>query len=365
MSAIFGLDFGTSNSALSVNMNGQVKMLDIDPSGPVQKTLKSILYFYKEEMEKKEVYTGYEAVEKYIENGAEGRYLQSIKTFLPDESFENTEIDRTSYTLEELIAYIIKTVKNRGEKLLNMEIQDVVMGRPVIFSDDEEKDALAESRLLNATKMAGFKNIQFQLEPIAAALSYENSLQTDREVKILVGDFGAGTSDFTVFKTARRKDRLSDRKEDILSVGGVYIGGDTFDSGIMWNKICHYYGKEVKAKSLMSSNVFGLSPIILHKLKHWHLIPQLRSSQTMKTIKEFKYLAAGKDKQTIENLQDLIESNYGYMLFRAIEKAKCTLSASDLTKIQFQEGRLIIPTLRHHQKRRLASRLRGCRDRGK
>lgn len=343
MSAIFGLDFGTSNTALSVNIDGHVKMLDIDPYSPIQKTLKSILYFFKEEMEKKEVYTGYEAVDKYVENGAEGRYLQSIKTFLPDVSFENTEIYRTYYTLEELIALILRTVKDRGEKLLNEEIDDVVIGRPVVFSDDEEKDALAESRLLKSAKLAGFKNIDFQLEPIAAALSYENSLQTDREVKILVGDFGAGTSDFTVFKTSRQRDRMSDRKEDILSVGGVYVGGDSFDSAIMWNKVCPHYGKGVKAKSsLMSDNLFGLSPLVLHKLKHWHLIPQLRSAQTMKTIKEFKYLAAKKDQKVIENLLDLIELNYGYMLFRAIEKAKCSLSVSDLTTIIYREGNVLI-----------------------
>lgn len=341
MSAIFGLDFGTSNTALSVNIDGHVKMLGIDPSSPIPNTLKSILYFYKEDMEK-EVFTGYEAVVEYIENGAEGRYLQSIKTFLPDTSFDKTEIYRTNYTLEDLIAFIIKTVKNRGEKLINTEIEDVVLGRPVIFSDDNEKDAIAESRLLKAAQLAGFKNIHFQLEPIAAALSYENSLQTDREMKILVGDFGAGTSDFTVFKTSRHNDRMANRKKDILSVGGVYVGGDSFDSSIMWNKVCQYFGKGVKAKSVMSENLLGLSPLVLNKLKHWHLIPQLRLPQTMMLIEEFKYLAAQKDKQVIENLLDLIELNYGYMLFREIEKAKCSLSVNDLTTILFRESNLLI-----------------------
>ena len=341
MSAIFGLDFGTSNTALSVNMDGHVKMLDIDPSNPVQKTLKSILYFYKDDMVK-EVYTGYQAVEKYVEYCAEGRYIQSIKSFLPDKSFEKTEIYRTYYTLEELIACIIKTVKDRGEKLLNREIHDVVIGRPVVFSDDDERDQRAESRLLKAAELAGFRNIYFQLEPIAAALSYENSLQSEKEVKILVADFGAGTSDFTIFKTSSKSQRRLDRKQDILSVGGVYVGGDSFDSSIMWNKICGYYGKGVKAKSLMSDNYQGISPLVLEKLKHWHLIPQLRTPKTIRYIEEFKYLADAKDKKLIENLQNLIELNYGYMLFRAIEKAKCSLSGSDLAAIIYSQDNLLI-----------------------
>ncbi len=327
MSAIFGIDFGTSNSALSVNIDGEVKMLDVDRENPISNSLKSILYFSKEDGQTRS-YVGYEGVKKYIENEAEGRYMQSIKTFLPDMSFDKTSIYGKRYTLEELISIFLKVMKQKGEKIIKQEVSDLVLGRPVIFSEDKQRDQIAQERLTRAAKIAGFNNISFQLEPIAAALSYENSLGTKKEQIVLVGDFGAGSSDFTIHKTGRH---------DILSVGGVYIGGDVFDSRIMREKVADYYGKNVKAKSMFSDNYFGLSPLVIRKLMKWHLIPQLRLPKTLDNIKELKVTAKFQDKKLLQNLENLIASNYGYLLFQAIEKTKCELSKKDEARIYFND----------------------------
>ena len=342
MSAIFGLDFGTSNSAISANIDGEVKLINVDKNNPIQMSLKSVLYFYKEG-EKRESYVGYEAVQKYIENEAEGRYMQSINSLLPDKTFQGTEIFYKDYTLEELISLILRTMKERAENQIKKEIVDVVLGRPVVFSEDKQKDNLAQKRLTDAAKLAGFKSIYFQLEPIAAAFSYEDTLSHGQEKKILVGDFGAGTSDFTVIKVKKRSKTKSDRKNDILSTNGVYIGGDIFDSEIMWEKICKYYGKDVKVKSMMSDYRFGLSSMIIGNLKRWHLIPQLKMPSKLQSIKEVKYLSSSQsDKKLIENLENLINYNYGYMLFQAIEKAKCELSNTDLSYINFNDYNILI-----------------------
>ena len=103
MSAIFGIDFGTSNSALSVNINGKVRLLDVDPENPISNSLKSILYFLKDDG-RTSSFVGYQGVKKYIENEADGRYMQSIKTFLPDTGFEKTSVYGKFYTLEQLIS---------------------------------------------------------------------------------------------------------------------------------------------------------------------------------------------------------------------------------------------------------------------
>ena len=342
MSAIFGLDFGTSNSAISANINGEVQLINVDKNNPIQMSLKSVLYFY-EEGTKRESYVGHEAVQKYIENEAEGRYMQSIKSFLTDQNFQHTEIFCKYYTLEKLISLILRTMKERAENQLKREIVDVVLGRPVVFSEDVEKDNLAQKRLTDAAKLAGFKNIYFQLEPIAAAFSYENTLSLGQEKKILVGDFGAGTSDFTVIKVENRSRIKSDRKDDILSTDGVYIGGDIFDSEIMWEKICKYYGKDVKVKSMMSNNLFGLSPMIIGNLRRWHLIPQLRLPSKLRSIKEYKFLSSSQsDKQLFKNLENLINYNYGYLLFQAVEKAKFELSDTDSSCISFNDYNILI-----------------------
>ena len=336
MGNYFGLDFGTSNSAIAAIMNNEIRLLDIDRHNPIQNSLKSVLYFIKEGRKRK-AYVGYEAVKEYIATGGEGRCLQSIKTFLPDSSFTETEILYKTYTLEELIAFILRTMKERGEQAIQSTVDHVVLGRPVLFSEDPTKDKLAEDRLRTAAEAAGFKNIVFQLEPIAAALSFEKSLNTDDEKLVLVGDFGGGTSDFTIMKACRKHTVKQDRSDDILAVGGIYIGGDLFDSEIMWEKVCPYYGKNVRVNSPMGDYRFGLSTITLAKLKRWHLIPHLKSLQTMKNIREIKYLAPPRDRSAIENLEKLINENYGYLLFQAIEKAKCDLSDHDQTDIRFSD----------------------------
>jgi hypothetical chaperone protein len=336
MKTAFGLDFGTSNSALAANRNGQVALLDIDVHNPLKRSLKSVLYFIKEGVERK-AFVGHEAIKEYIATGGEGRYLQSIKTFLPERSFERTDIFNRNYTLEELIAIILGSMKERGEKIVGASVEDVVLGRPVAFSEDPHIDKLAEERLKSAARLAGFKNIEFQLEPIAAALAFESTLPNDAEKLLLVGDFGGGTSDFTILKTSRKYSQKSDRSGDILAVGGLYVGGDLFDSDIMWEKICKYYGKAVTVKSMLSDYEYGLSTPIIAKLKRWHLIPHLRSARDLQEIRELKAVAAFWDKVLIQNLEDLIQRNYGYLLFQSIEKAKCELSNRYETKIRFGE----------------------------
>ena len=319
MRTVFGLDFGTTNSALSVSSQGNTEVIDIDPHNPTEKTMRSVIFFGQD----KGVYLGQEAIVQYIEQGGDGRFLQSIKSFLPSTLFEYTSINGKRYELEEVIAIILKTIKKRGEDFLGREVTDVVMGRPVIFSEDSYKDHLAEGRLKRAAEIAGFKNIAFQMEPVAAALTFEHSLGKGREKVVLIGDFGGGTSDFTVIKLTGGKSGLPDRAGDILSLGGVSIAGDAFDSRLMWEKIAKYFGRNVRYKSMTDQWLDMPSPITF-KLINWHLIPQLRKNSIREALRHIKMTAD--DAAAIGNLENLIEDNNGFMLFQAIEKAKIELS---------------------------------------
>ena len=329
---IFGIDFGTTNSALAVNVDGKVTVVNVDPFNTKGSTLKSVLYFDPEE---KKFSVGQEAIDNYIENDAYGRFIQSIKAFLPDRSFHSTEIHGKYYELDDLIAIILRKIKSEGEKYVGASVDRMVLGRPVFFSEDKDKDHFAEERLKSAARKAGFKHIHMQYEPIAAALSYESRLSSGEEKLVLIGDFGGGTSDFTIMKVKGGKQNTeNDSRKNILSLNGVYIGGDTFDSQIMREKIAVYFGKDVHIKAFMDDYWVGFPKILIRKLCKWHLIPQLRLPKTLQSIREMR-LRADKP-ELLDNLINLIEDNYGYMLFQAIEKNKIGLSTLDESKIIFE-----------------------------
>ena len=124
---VFGIDFGTTNSALSVYRNGGVEMVIIDDTingDQVSELMRSVLYFSEE----KEIFTGSEAIRQYVDDGAEGRFMQSIKTFLPNRSFQNTEIFGARYGIDDLVAIILKKLKARGEAHVGCSVDSVVLG---------------------------------------------------------------------------------------------------------------------------------------------------------------------------------------------------------------------------------------------
>jgi hypothetical chaperone protein len=219
-------------------------------------------------------------------------------------------------------------------------VDSVVLGRPVVFSEDPEKDSLAQTRLETAARKAGFRKIWFQFEPVAAALAYEESLPAGAEKIVLIGDFGGGTSDFTVIRVKGGAFARGDRRGDVLSLGGVYIAGDKFDSQIMWDKVAKYFGRGVKYKGMGKEDLFDIPHSIIHTLCQWHRIPLLRARKTREQIRLIKNSAT--DRMAIEHLEHLISDNYGFFLFQSIERAKCELSHGELTDIRFDERGLSI-----------------------
>ena len=325
-----GLDFGTTNSTLAINKAGRVEMVSLEPSTPSDQTMRSVLYFG----DTKGTYVGQEAILEYLRDGAQGRFLQSIKSFLPDRTFDITHIRGDSYQLDDLIAVLLRVIKKKGELSVGQEISSVTIGRPVIFSEDTATDRLAESRLRSAAEKAGFKCVRFQFEPIAAGLAFESTLEEGEEKKVLVGDFGGGTSDFTVIRLRGGGNPVRDRKSDILSLQGVYIGGDGFDSRIMWNQITPYYGRGSRFKG--AHQWLDVPTRIFSTLCSWHLIPRLRNKRDREDIRQIRINA--EDQPPILRLEDLIDRNYGFKLFQAIEKAKLRLSQEESAIIEFSEG---------------------------
>jgi hypothetical chaperone protein len=333
---VFGIDFGTTNSALSIYKNGTVEVVAVDDNEAVGTLMRSVLYFSEEN----DIFAGEEAIRQYVEEGAAGRFMQSIKTFLPNTNFHYTEIFGKRYAIDDLVAIILRQLKARGEAHVGCQVDSVVLGRPVLFSTDVTKDAVAEQRLRDAACKAGFKNIWFQYEPVAAALTYEESLPAGEERIVFIGDFGGGTSDFSVIRVQGGAFNRSDRRSDVLALGGVYVAGDKFDSQVMWERVAHYFGREVRYQTMGKDEWLPIPKNIIRTLCQWHRIPMLRARKTRELIRVIKQNCD--DRQAIQHLENIIEDNFGFFLFQSIESAKCELSSVDSATIRFTEGDLSI-----------------------
>lgn len=331
MAKVFGLDFGTTNSALALGDGGISTVLSIDKTSPTPTMLRSILYF----SENKKAYVGHQAIAQYLEEGATGRLLQSAKSLLASRGFQSTSVGRKRFTLEVIISIILRAARERGEEIVKDAIDTVVLGRPAMFSEDPELDRLAENRLREAALLSGFKFVHFEYEPVAAALTYEETLESGREVIALIGDFGGGTSDFTIMKLGGS--RSGNRNRDVLAMSGVYIGGDTFDSRLVWHRITPYFGINARYRS-MTEQWLEVPKHLFRMLCRWHLIPHLRNE--LSGIREMR--ARSDDPTSLSRLENIVEDNYGFLLFQAIETAKVALSKRASSRISFSERNLVI-----------------------
>lgn len=330
----YGFDFGTSNCSIALNDADKVQVLPIEIDA--SPTVASILYF---PTTKRDHYIGQQAVQQYIEHKMHGRFMQSLKSLLPDESFDGTFISGSSWrTLEQLIALVMSEIRRRADQYCGQEITTVVLGRPARFSVDSAIDTLAEGRLIAAAHAAGFKEVYLQLEPIAAAFHYESIIADDQTV--LVADFGGGTTDFTIMKLSPSRRNSSDRMGDILASGGVYAGGDKFDSAIMKHGIMRYFGSESSYQFRDSTSrdvsMMPMPKSIIDHLMEWQHHVRLKSKKNQ--IFLLRILKDSDDPQAIQRLQALVDDNLGYALFQEIEKAKFELSTGGQGIVRYSHG---------------------------
>lgn len=326
-----GIDFGTANSAAALpaaGPGGKARILSIDPEGDDPRLLRSVLFFPGEGTE---TLVGSEAVRRYLEEG-EGRFLQSMKSFLPSTSFQRTEIRRRSYKLEELLSILLRRMRLQVEAEAGGPVTRVVFGRPAVFSPEPAQDRLAQERLAVAAELAGFPPPIFLIEPIAAALAYEEGL--DREELVLVGDLGAGTSDFTLMRLGPERRATLDRREDVVASYGVHVAGDRFDAAIVEHKLLRRFGAGATYKP--ERRRIPLPAWLPRKLLAWHELSMLREKSTLEFLRKAQLSAD--DAPAVGNLIQLVEENLAYQLYRAVEAAKRELGDSDRATISFHEG---------------------------
>jgi len=325
---IYGIDFGTTNSALAILDTGTNEIVRMF-------TTPSLLFFPENQNTKGGIVysVGQEAVQRYVESRMQGRFMKSIKRVLPNKSFHDTKISGKKFRAEDLVAMILLFLKKQADEFLGEDIRVAVIGRPVVFDENPEKDQLAQDRLSKAARLAGFETFYFQMEPIGAAFTYERQIQ--KKELVLVGDFGGGTSDFSIMQLNPAAIHNSDRSKDMVAKGGIYIGGDSFDSDIMWHRGTPHFGRGVK-EQFEPGKWLDVPLSYFTNICSWEKMNFLDTIKWRESIRK-SYVFSGQDYR-IKNLQILVEKNLGYLLFKQVEQAKFGLTAGDLAAFTFEES---------------------------
>ncbi len=346
-----GLDFGTTNSSAAIYDGKRVRMLNLDPVNSAPAIMRSTLFIAREGVP----FIGREAINRYTEGNvgreieyewryigetevtladfgtvmqslyavvdanAPGRLFQSLKSHLRDSSFSGTDVFGVRYTLETLIALVLRMILQRVEQELGAQITGMVLGRPVHYSTDARLDALAIERMRKAGAEAGLPPFTFLPEPTAAALSYAASVQ--HEQRVLVFDFGGGTLDVTVMVVDPHGRR------EVLATDGVPIGGDLMDRRVVMGKLLPHFG----AGATLGPRKMPLPAVLLEHLGEWQSIVDLTQPRYLEIIDEAIRTSDKPDE--LGALRTLVRQNYGLPLYEEVERAKVRLSDTPTTTI--------------------------------
>jgi hypothetical chaperone protein len=338
MPAAIGIDFGTTNSSIAhASGAGEVALAQFPYLGELTAAYRSLLYL--EQVKERGVnalksWSGPAGIERYLSADHKGRLIQSLKSFLSNRHLSSTEVFGRRYTLEDLIARILRDLREKAAAQFGAPISKAVVGRPVRFvgAETEEDDCHAESRLRAAFKMAGYESVQFELEPIAAARYYESTL--DHDELILIGDFGGGTSDFSLVRVGPGVRRRGRSAADLLGNAGVGVAGDSFDAKL----IRHLVSPALGAGSDMHS-MKRLLPVpawIYGKLERWHHLSLLRARDVMDLLTRIKTDAV--EPQKIAALIHLIKEDLGYQLHQSVQAVKYKLSNNASATFRYSDG---------------------------
>jgi hypothetical chaperone protein len=315
-----GIDFGTSNSAVSwAEPGGTAQLIALEGTALA---IPTAVFFNAED---RRTHFGRDAVAQYLA-GTEGRLMRSLKSLLGSPLLqEKTEVNHQQVSYQDIIATFLAELRERATQALGSAPTRVVMGRPVHFVDDDpQRDALAQQSLQEAAHAVGFEQVSFQLEPIAAALDFERRLT--RESLVLVVDLGGGTSDFTVVRLGPDRMTQANRSNDVLATSGVHIGGTNFDHKLSLEQVMPLLGYRhlgPQQREVPSRVFFDLST---WHLIHWQYLPRAISQAQALRV---NYA----DHRLHTRLMEVLHQRHGHHIAHAVELAKiaCSQSGTDST----------------------------------
>jgi len=353
----FGLDFGTSNTALAVRDDGRVTVLPLDPIAG--ESMPTILYVRRDGT----TAVGRPAVDAFLADNAArgpirrefkllgirmassdpeqptveahiltdlsspGRLFQSLKTFLGDPLLLPTNVFGDAKGLSDLIAIVLEHVRARAKVLTGSYPDDVTFGRPVEFVGGPAVEDRALGRLAEAARLAGFHAVRFEKEPVAAA----------RAAKVgdgvtLVFDFGGGTLDLCLVR--RGPDGL-----EILATAGVDVGGDRMTQMLIDDIVAPRLGSRAE----WGPKRLRLPAFVVNAIGDWRALSALSEKGLLDALDDL--IRAGAPRREVSALRSAIELQLGYEIFSAADRLKCELSDAKQRVFTFHRAEVDVDAL--------------------
>lgn len=336
-----GIDFGTTNSSVArASASGEVELVRFARRGGDTESFRSVLYMERIRQAgsfRIGSWTGPQAIEHYLDAEKKGRLVQSLKSYLSTANLTGTEILGRHFPFEDLIARMLTDLRENAERQFGGAIRKATVGRPVRFvgAATAADDDFAVERLRRAFLAAGFETVDFLMEPEAAAYAYEATL--DRDELILIGDFGGGTSDFSLLRVGPGVRKRGREASDLLGTSGLGLAGDAFDARIVRKLV----SPELGAGTLLrpSSKMLPALPAWVYlNLERWHYLSFLRTRQVEQLLRTA--LKQAEEPEKIEALATLIHEDLSFQLHQAVQRVKYELSSAEEAEFRFRDGTL-------------------------
>ncbi len=335
MAATIGIDFGTTNTVIAMGDGAAARLVEFPlENGPIV-AFRSALSFHADidDPRRRVVEAGPFAIEAYVEEPLETRFIQSFKSYAASPLFNETRILERRFTFEDLLAAFMLKLRDHAAGGLSEIPETVVVGRPVNFAGLQPDPKLALRRYEEAFGRLGYRDIRYCYEPVAAAFFFARQLTSDATV--LVADFGGGTSDFSIVRFERRAGRLLSTP---LANAGVGLAGDAFDYRIIDNLVSPQLGKGTSYKSF--DKILPVPNRYYSAFARWEQLALMRASRDMAEIR--RLVRDALDPERIERLVELLEDNHGYRLYQSVSRLKEALSAQTEARFIFRAGNIVI-----------------------
>ena len=337
-SAFCAIDFGTSNSAIAVAAPGRTaasppRLVELEPGFRTMPTA----VFYPSEGDARgraapaPCEFGRAAIAAYVD-GLDGRLMRSMKSILGSSLVEQTTDVGGGRAVRylDVVATYLAHLKRCAEHVAGHRIERAVLGRPVFFVDDDPaRDAQASAALRTAAGRAGFREIEFQYEPIAAAFDYEQGVAG--EEKVLVADIGGGTSDFSIVRVGPGRAARVERKDDILANHGVHVAGTDFDRRVELASVLPLLGYRAFGPAGPDAPPREVPSAVYFDLATWHLINTVYNPSRVAELASMRSFYA--EPAQHRRLMNVVKERLGHELLARAEAAKIAVAAGGETTV--------------------------------